>query len=55
MEKKKRVVPVKLQKKSEQAAKAFVSPSSDKADPFGSYTGVPKEKGDKPMQDSDDL
>ena len=24
-------------------------------DPLGSYTGVPKQKGDKPVQDSDDI
>ncbi len=24
-------------------------------DPFGSYTGVPKEKDEKPVQDADDL
>ncbi len=24
-------------------------------DPFGSYTGVPEEKDDKPIQDADDL
>lgn len=24
-------------------------------DPNGSYTGVPKEKGEKPVQDADDL
>ena len=24
-------------------------------DPFGSYTGVPEEKGEKPIQDVDDL
>ncbi len=24
-------------------------------DPFGSYTGVPTEKGERPVQDADDL
>ena len=24
-------------------------------DPLGSYTGVPKEKSDKPVQDADDI
>ncbi len=24
-------------------------------DPFGSYTGRPKEEGEKPVQDADDL
>lgn len=25
------------------------------SDPFGSYTGVPVETGDRPVQDADDL
>ena len=26
-----------------------------KTDPFGSYTGVPEDKNDTPVQDADDL
>lgn len=42
-------------KKSEKAAKAFAKKSSIAHDPGGSYTGRPVEKGDKPVQDADDL
>jgi hypothetical protein len=45
----------KAQKKAEDAAKAFVSETSFKADPSGSYTGHPKNKYDQPEQDGDDL
>lgn len=29
--------------------------ASDSFDPLGSYTGTPKDKGDRPIQDADDL
>lgn len=45
----------KAQKEAQKAAEAFVSESSLKNDPFGSYTGQPKEVGEKPVQDADDL
>lgn len=45
----------KVQKEALEAAKVFVSEASLKNDPFGSYTGQPKEVGEKPVQDADDL
>lgn len=41
--------------KAERAAKSFVKESSIAHDPGGSYTGRPQEKGEKPVQDADDL
>lgn len=43
------------EKKAEKAAKSFVRKSSLAHDPGGSYTGRPREKGDRPVQDADDL
>lgn len=45
----------KAQKAALSAAKAFVSNQSFKTDPSGSYTGDPKDKDEKPVQDADDL
>ena len=45
----------KAQKKGEEAAEAFVSESSFKRDPSGSYTGHPKNKYHQPDQDVDYL
>ena len=36
-------------------AKAYLSSEMLKTDPQGSYTGKPKNKYDKPVQDADDL
>lgn len=40
---------------SEAAVEAYTSAFSLKSDPQGSYTGRPKERGEKPEQDADDL
>lgn len=40
---------------SEPAEKVYTSDFSFKSDPFGSYTGHPKESREKPEQDADDL
>jgi hypothetical protein len=32
-----------------------VAPGCSPADPFGSYTGVPEDPEDAPVQDADDL
>lgn len=45
----------KAESKAERAAKSFVRKSSIAHDPGGSYAGRPKEKGEKPVQDADDL
>ncbi len=52
---KKREKDFKSQNKAELAAKAFVSKSSFKNDPLGSYTGHPKDEKEIPEQDADDL
>ena len=41
--------------KAKSAAKDFVTDSTFKADPFGSYTGHSKDEGETPAQDADDL
>lgn len=41
--------------KADAAAKDFVDGTILKQDPFGSYTGHPKEAGEQPAQDADDL
>lgn len=33
----------------------IISMADYETDPYGSYTGVPKDRGEKPMQDADDL
>lgn len=43
------------QKKAEKTVKAYSSKESVKGDPSGSYTGRPKEKHGRPVQDADDL
>lgn len=47
----------KKSKKSKSTEKAIGKPYSmySHTDPNGSYTGVPKNKDDKPVQDADDL
>ena len=45
----------KAQKEAGKAIKAFVNESSFHNDPDGSYTGHPKDAGEKPVQDADDL
>ncbi len=34
---------------------SMINPKPSKEDPDGSYTGVPVEYGEKPVQDADDL
>lgn len=41
--------------KAKSAAKDFVTDSTFKADPLGSYTGHSKYRGETPTQDADDL
>jgi hypothetical protein len=41
--------------KADSAAKHFVDGAILRQDPFGSYTGHPKETGEQPTQDADDL
>lgn len=34
---------------------SIINKKPSKTDPYGSYTGIPIEKGEKPIQDADDL
>lgn len=34
---------------------AYATKASMHSDPFGSYTGIPRDPMDKPVQDADDL
>jgi hypothetical protein len=45
----------KFKIKADEVVKAYVSDSTLKADPLGSYTGSPKNKSEKPEQDVDDI
>ncbi len=45
----------KIAKKTEEVVKAYSSAGLSKCDPDGSYTGKPKEKFERPIQDADDL
>lgn len=54
MKKKKGHAP-NAQSEAEAATEAYVVQSSFDADPAGGYTGHPKDKDDKPVQDADDL
>lgn len=44
----------KKSKKIEKKIKKII-PSASKSDPLGMYTGVPENKYEQPIQDSDDL
>ena len=46
---------IKIAKKTGEVIKAYSSNASSNCDPFGSYTGTPDEKFEKPIQDADDL
>ena len=46
---------MKKQSKAEELIKAYRNKESIKFDPNGSYTGITKEKYEKPIQDADDL
>ena len=39
----------------EKIAESFSDSDSSRFDPDGSWTGTPKDKNDKPIQDADDL
>lgn len=43
------------QKTPDSVLESYVTKSTFKSDPFGSYTGHPEEKGEKPVQDADDI
>lgn len=45
----------KAKRAAEKAVKAFNNSDSIRQDPSGSYTGSPKNRGEKPEQDADDL
>jgi len=45
----------KIAQKTKEVIKAYTAPGLTKCDPNGSYTGNPKEKFEKPVQDVDDL
>ncbi len=34
---------------------ALIHPSPSKTDPLGSWTGIPEDEDDRPIQDADDL
>ncbi|MFT9057433.1 MAG: hypothetical protein ABF449_12635 [Ethanoligenens sp.] len=55
MEKKRANNKSNAQKKAEKAVKAFHSPDTIRQDPSGSYSGYPKDRGNVPEQDADDL
>lgn len=47
-----------MEKKQDEVMKKpreIISMKSTATDPFGSYTGIPEEKGEIPVQDADDL
>lgn len=44
-----------VKKTAEKVVKAYINKKSEKTDPLGSYTGVAKNKKEKPVQDADDL
>lgn len=41
--------------KTQEVVKAYLSKDIAGTDPYGSYTGKPLEKYEKPVQDADDL
>lgn len=45
----------RAQQKAETSAEAFVTNSSFSRDPYGCYTGNPKDDDKVPTQDADDL
>ncbi len=45
----------KIKKLGEEIAKEFINPDSLRSDPLGSWTGTPRDIGDIPTQDADDL
>lgn len=45
----------KSNSKTQKAIDAFATPSAKRTDPFGSYTGQPRNKNEVPVQDADDL
>lgn len=38
-----------------QVLQSIINPKPSKSDPFGSYTGIPQDKNETPVQDADDL
>ena len=46
---------MKRKKSAEQIAKEIANQPPSPTDPNGSYTGKPVDRGEKPVQDADDL
>lgn len=47
--------PPHIDTKTQEAVDAYRTKEQDATDPLGSYTGVPKDKREIPVQDADDL
>ena len=47
--------PTHIDARTQAVADAYRTEEQDVSDPLGSYTGVPKEKNERPVQDADDL
>ncbi len=45
----------KIDQKTQSVIDAFHAPTVKSTDPDGSYTGVPKNEKEQPVQDADDL
>ena len=45
----------KIKKLGQEIAKEFINPDTLRSDPLGSWTGTPRDIGEKPEQDADDL
>ncbi len=45
----------KIAKRTQEVVRAYCSGNLSKCDPDGSYTGKPRERFEKPIQDVDDL
>lgn len=54
-DKKKFRVNEKIKKLGEEIAREFINPDTLHCDPLGSWTGTPRDRGEKPEQDVDDL
>lgn len=54
-DRKKARVNQKIKKLGEEIAKEFINTDTLHTDPLGSWTGTPRDRGDKPTQDVDDL
>ena len=54
-DKKKPHINERIKKLGEEIAREFINPDTLRSDPLGSWTGTPRDRGDKPTQDADDL